>query len=135
MRRVGAGAAPPEPACLTNPRVLVEAYPYFKYGYKWVDGVKTTTMESGWTEASVYIEKLAARAKSYGVEAGIGEYGFSNQAFTKDKTWLDRMVASAKEQKLVGIAYFDTPLNSAKSWYLGTDTSAKRAYFNQVMAR
>ena len=92
-------------------------------------------METGWTEGSVYVDKLAARAASYGVKAGIGEYGFSDEAFAKDKTWLDRFVASAKAKKLAGIAYFDTPLNSARSWYLGTATSAKRAYFNQVMAR
>ncbi len=100
--------------------------PYLKYGYMWVDGVKTTTMDTGWTEGSVYVEKLAARAKSYGVKAGIGEYGFSDEAFAKDKAWLDRFVASAKANKLAGIAYFDTPLNSVKSWYLGTATSAKR---------
>ena len=109
--------------------------PYLKYGYRWTDGVKTTTMETGWTEGSVYVEKLAARAKSYGVKAGIGEYGFSDEAFAKDKTWLDRVVASAKANKLAGIAYFDTPLNSQKSWYLGSANSAKRAYFEQVMAR
>jgi hypothetical protein len=110
-------------------------YPYLQYGYKWANGVKTTTMETSWVEGSVYVDKLAARAASYGVKAGIGEYGFSDEAFSKDKAWLDRFVASAKAKKLAGIAYFDTPLNSVRSWYLGSATSAKRAYFNQVMAR
>jgi hypothetical protein len=106
--------------------------PYLKYGYKWVDGVKTTTLDTSWTEGSVYVDKLAARAASLGVHAGIGEYGFSDEAFVKDKTWLDRFIASAKAKKLLAAAYFDTQLNSARSWYLGSSTSAKRAYFNAV---
>ncbi len=109
--------------------------PYLKYGYEWVNGVKSTKMDTGWTEASVYVEKLAARAKSLGVKAGIGEYGFSDEAFAKDKTWLDRFVASAKANKLEGVSYFDTQFNSKRSWYLGSATSAKRAYFNSVMNR
>ena len=92
-------------------------------------------MDTGWTEASVYVDKLAARAKSYGVKAGIGEYGFSDEAFAKDKTWLDRFVTSARANKLAAVSYFDTPLNSARSWYLGSATNAKRTYFDSVMAR
>ncbi len=109
--------------------------PYLKYGYEWVNGVKTTTMDTGWTEASVYVDKLAARAASLGVKAGIGEYGFSDEAFAKDKTWLDRFIASAKAKKLLGVSYFDTQYNSKRSWYLGAANSPKRAYFNAVMAR
>jgi hypothetical protein len=92
-------------------------HPYLAYGYKWAAGVKSTTMDNGWTEASVYIDKLAARAASLGVKAGIGEYGFSDEAFAKDKTWLDRFVASAKAKKLLAVSYFDTQYNSAKSRY------------------
>ncbi len=107
--------------------------PYLKYGYKWSGGAKTTTMETGWTEGSVYVQKLAARAKSYGVHAAIGEYGYSDEAFAKDKQWLDRSIESAKANHLLGVAYFDTQLNSSKSWWLGPADSAKRAYFNSVM--
>ncbi len=96
--------------------------------------MKTTKFNNACTEGTIYVEKLAARAKSLGVKAGIGEYGYSDEAFAKDPAWLDRFVASAKANKLAGIAYFDTPLNSVKS---GTSaaTSAKRQYFNKVMAR
>ena len=92
-------------------------------------------MDTGWTEGSVYVEKLAARAKSLGVHAGIGEYGFSDEAFAKDKQWLDRFIESAKANHLLGVAYFDTQYNSKKSWWLGPADSAKRAYFNSVMSR
>ena len=109
--------------------------PYLKYGYEWVNGVKTTTMDTGWTEGSAYVDKLAARAASLGVKAGIAEFGFSDEAFAKDKTWLDRFIASARAKKLAGVSYFDTPLNSKRSWYLGSATSAKRAYFNSVVNR
>ena len=110
-------------------------FPYNPYGYVWTNGVKTTKFNNSFTEGTIYVEKLAARAKSLGVRAGIGEYAYSDEAFAKDPAWLDRFVASAKSHKLAGIAYFDTPLNSVKSWYLGAATSAKRLYFNKVMAR
>ncbi len=97
--------------------------------------MKTTKLNNSFTEGTIYVERLAARAKSLGVRAAIGEYAYSNEAFAKDPAWLDRFVASAKANKLAGIAYFDTPLNSVKSWYLGSATSAKRQYFNKVMAR
>jgi hypothetical protein len=110
-------------------------WPYLQYGYKWVNGVKTTTMATGWAEGSLLVDKLAARAASFGVHAAIAEYGYSDEAFVKDKTWLDRLVASAKSKKLLALSYFDTTLNSTKSWYLGAATSAKRAYFNTVTNR
>ena len=71
-------------------------------------------MDTGWTEGSVCVDKLAARAASLGVKAAIGEYGYSDEAFTKDKAWLDRFIASAKDKKLLAVAYFDTQLNSSQ---------------------
>ena len=73
--------------------------------------------------------------RRYGVKAAIGEYGYSDEAFAKDKAWLDRFIASAKAKKLLAVAYFDTQLNSTRSWWLGAADSAKRAYFNSVMSR
>jgi hypothetical protein len=111
-------------------------YPYLQYGYVWEkNGAKTTTMNNSWVEGSVWVEKLAARAKSFGVHAAIGEYGYSDEAFAKDKKWLDRFIQSAKDNKLLGVAYFDTKLNSVRSWWLGEADSAKRAYFFDVMKR
>ncbi len=110
-------------------------FPYNPYGYIWTDGVKTTKFNNSFTEGTIYVERLAARAKSLGVRAAIGEYAYSNEAFAKDPAWLDRFVASAKANKLAGISYFDTPLNSVKSGHLGSASSAKRQYFNKVMAR
>ena len=110
-------------------------YPYLQYGYEWQDGTKTTTMNTNWVEGSVWVDKLAARAASYGVKAAIGEYGYSDEAFTKDKAWLDRFITAARNKKLLAVAYFDTQLNSVRSWWLGPQDSAKRAYFYQVMRR
>ena len=110
-------------------------YPYLQYGYAWENGVKTTTMDTNWVEGSVWADKLAARAKSYGVKAAVGEYGYSDEAFAKDKQWLDRFIDSAKANNLLAVSYFDTQLNSKRSWWLGPADSAKRAYFNSVMSR
>ena len=110
-------------------------YPYLQYGYEWQDGNKTTTMNTNWVEGSVWVDKLAARAASYGVKAAIGEYGYSDEAFAKDKAWLDRFITAARNKKLLAVAYFDTQLNSVRSWWLGPPDSAKRAYFYQVMRR
>jgi hypothetical protein len=99
-------------------------YPYLQYGYEWENGQKTSRMNT-----------LAARAASYGVEAAIGEYGYSDEAFAKDRAWLDRFITSARGKKLLAVAYFDTQLNSVRSWWLGPADSAKRAYFNAVMSR
>ena len=109
--------------------------PYPQYGYVWSNGVKTTEFRNGArTEGSVYIDKLAARAAGYGVKAAIGEYGYSDEHYALDPKWLDRTVAAAKKDGLLALAYFDTALNSTKSWNLGAANSAKRAYFNKVMA-
>ncbi len=107
--------------------------PYPQYGYVWVNGVKTTEFRDGArTEGAVYIDKLADRAAAYGVKAAIGEYGFSDEHYTLDKTWLNRTVAAARNRGLLALCYFDTTLNSTKSWTLGSSTSAKRQHYNGV---
>jgi hypothetical protein len=59
--------------------------------------------------------------------------GYSNEAFAKDKTWLAKVFDRAIEKGLLGVCYFDTTLNSSKSWTLGAAGSAKRAYFNELV--
>lgn len=108
--------------------------PYNVYGYVWANGTKTTEMNTGWTDPNSYVDKLAARAASLGVKAAIGEMGYSDEAFAKDRTWLAKVFDRAIEKGLIGVAYFDTPLNSKRSWTLGAAGSAKRAYFNELVA-
>lgn len=116
-------------------------YPYNQYGFEWANGTKTTTMNTVWREGAYWVDKLAARAKALSasegreIRAAIAECGYSDEAFAKDKEWLDRFLAAADAANLEAVTYFDTPLNSVRSWYLGTSTSAKRTYFNQVLAR
>jgi hypothetical protein len=104
--------------------------PYLKYGVP-LDGTKLVTT---WSEGKAsYIDKLVARAKKLGVSAGIGEMGYSNEAFTKDKAWLQRALQAAVDGKVEGVCYFDSNLNSTRSWSLGTGTT-KRIYFDTVVA-
>ena len=110
-------------------------FPYNPYGYVWTNGVKTTKFNNSFTEGTIYVEKLAARAKSLGVRAGIGEYGVLRRGVRQGPGLARPVRGLGQVQQLAGIAYFDTPLNSVKSWYLGSATSAKRQYFSKVMAR
>lgn len=108
--------------------------PYPQYGYVWRDRVKTSEFANGArTEGEVYVGKLAARAAAYGVKAAIGEYGYSDEHHALDPAWLDRTLASVKRHGLLAACYFDTTLNSTKSWTLGAATSSKRAYFTAAI--
>jgi hypothetical protein len=109
--------------------------PYPQYGYVWKNGVKTTEFANGArTEGAVYVGHIARRAAEYGVKAAIGEYGYSDEHFDLDPAWLDRTLAAAVDKGLLAVCYFDSPLNSTKSWNLGAAGSTKRAYFNRAVA-
>lgn len=103
--------------------------PYLKYGRH----LKTGVFDDTWNEGSVYVLKLAARAKALGVRAGIAECGYSDEAFDKDPAWLDRFLAACQANGLEAVTYFDSVLNSAKSWTLGAADSAKRRHFTAAI--
>lgn len=106
--------------------------PYLKYGVPLSGGALVTTWSEGKTS---YIDKLVARAKKYGVKAAIGEMGYSNEAFAKDKGWLERAFQACVDGKLEGVCYFDSILNSSRSWALGAKGTAKRDYFDATVKK
>lgn len=107
-------------------------YPYQAYGNETKNGV--TTFNNAWTDPHFYVDAVANRAAAFGVKAGIAEWGYGDEAYAKEKTWLDKVIDRGIARGLMGIAYFDTTLNSSHSWFLGAVDSAKRKYFNAVLA-
>lgn len=106
--------------------------PYNTYGL-----TKTGSMNNSWTDPYVYVDALAKRGVQFDCEVAIGEWGYSDEAFAKDKTWAAKVMDRAlvnPHKKLRGMAYFDTTLNSARSWTLGPEGSSKRNYVMQCMA-
>ena len=111
-------------------------YPYQSYGKVTKDGVVTNN--TAWTDPNFYVDHVADTCASISVsekrtganvlKAGIAEWGYGDEAFAKDKTWLVKVLQRCKDRGLVGNAYFDTTLNSSHTWTLGTATSAKRIY-------
>lgn len=110
--------------------------PYQKYGYEWLNGTKTATLDKTWTNPVTYIDALAKRGVQFNCEVAVGEWGYSDEAFAKDKTWalqvMDRCAVNPYKQ-LRAATYFDTPLNSKRSWYLGAADSQKRKYMQALM--
>ena len=114
-------------------KVYAIAYdnPYLRYGVPLTGGALDTT----WSEAATsYVKRLAARARAFGVKAAIGEWGYSDEAFAKDPAWLDRALAAmaAESDVLVAACYFDSKLNSTRSWALGAAGSPKWARFERA---
>lgn len=114
--------------------------PYNTYGKIYKSGavVPTGEFNTKISDPYVYIDGLARRAKEYGVEAALGEWGYSDEMFALDNgAWrnkvMDRCITNPHQQ-FAGEAYFDTKLNSSHTWWLGAADSAKRKGHNAAMA-
>lgn len=110
--------------------------PYNTYGMMVDEVTGVKKMNNSWTDPHVYVDALAKRGVQFGVEVAIGEWGYSNEAFVKDKTWatkvLDRAITNP-HKRLRGVAYFDSLYNSQKSWTLGAANSLKRKHLMAEM--
>lgn len=109
--------------------------PYNKYGFVWENGVKTATMDKAWTDPHVYVDALAKRGVQFDCDVAIGEAAYSDEAFAKDKTWWAKVCDRAIDnpyQRIRAVCYFDTKLNSKRSWYLGAAGTPKRLYVRQT---
>lgn len=84
-----------------------------------------------WYFGPEYLTKIAAYAKSQGVDWAIGEYGIShdaatyNRSLTGDVDWLREAYTSATSLGgCLALCYFDSNLNSITDWRLETDTGS-----------
>jgi hypothetical protein len=111
--------------------------PYNTYGKIYKDGVATGEFNNKVTDPFAYVDAVATRAKQFGVEAALGEWGYGDEMFAKDPTWRDKVMDRCINnpiQQVIGEAYFDTRLNSTHTWYLGDGNTPKRVQHMAAMA-
>lgn len=103
--------------------------PYNTYGKLYNNGVPTGEFNKKVTDPYAYVDAVARRAKEFGVEAALGEWGESDEMFALDPTWSvkvrERTIVNPYQQ-LLGEAYFDTKLYNSYTWWLGAPDSPKR---------
>ena len=68
-----------------------------------------------------YFSKIEPWAKQQGLVWGLAETGFSDKAAEVDPDWIRRTYKELEDRGGVAFAYFNTTLNSAAPWDLGTE--------------
>lgn len=99
---------------------------YNNYGV--VKNGKTITK---FTEMREYYSVFSAFAKKHDVAWAVGETGYTDSAAAKDPGWLQRAYDDMERMGGIGLAYFDSSLNSIGSWPLSS--AVKRSAFAEVL--
>jgi hypothetical protein len=68
-----------------------------------------------------YFSKIEPWAKQEGLVWGLAETGFTDMAAENDPDWIRRTYEELEDRGGVAFAYFNTTLNSAAPWDLGTE--------------
>jgi hypothetical protein len=100
---------------------------YQEYG-----SVKNGKMDLRWVDMPGYFEKIAAWARTVGVDWALGETGITDKAAIDRPTEIANTVKSMQDFGGIAYSYFDSELNSTAPWTLGTPE--KRLEFAQVLA-
>ncbi len=69
-----------------------------------------------------YFKPIQAWAKKNGVDWGVAETGFTDEAAEKDPQWVQRTYNELKANGGIAFTYFNTNLNSVANWELTTAT-------------
>lgn len=83
------------------------------------------------TNMNAYFEKIQNFTAKHDVEWGLAETGFNDQAAQKNPQWLQNTFDDLVDHGGIGMAYFNTNLNSVTSWVISTDY--KTSLFTSVL--
>jgi hypothetical protein len=89
--------------------------PYNEYGT--VKNGKTITKSR---ELKEYYAPLAAFAKKHRARWAVAETGYTDLQASRDPAWLNRAYSDMRSMGGIGLAYFDSHLNSTANWQLST---------------
>lgn len=94
---------------------IVGIDPYNEYG-----AVKNGKMITKSVELKEYYAPLAAFAARHRTHWAVAETGYTDLQASRDPAWLNRAYADMEAMGGVGLAYFDSHLNSIANWQLTT---------------
>ncbi len=100
---------------------------YQEYG-----SVKNGKMDLRWVDMPGYFQKIAAWARTVGVDWALGETGITDKAAVDRPTEIANTVQSMQDFGGIAYSYFDSELNSTAPWTLGTPEKLNE--FAQVLA-
>ncbi|MBM7518325.1 hypothetical protein JOD66_003292 [Nocardioides nitrophenolicus] len=100
---------------------------YQEYG-----SVKNGKQDLRWVDMPGYFQKIAAWARTVGVDWALGETGITDKAAIDRPTEIANTVRSMEDFGGIAYSYFDSELNSTAPWTLSTPE--KRNEFAQVLA-
>jgi hypothetical protein len=106
--------------------------PYNWYGTETSKGTQDTN-EVDMKE--VYFDPISRWAQSKGVAWAVAETGYTDAAQAEDPTWLSRTYAELEADHGIALTYFNTSLNSERSWTWVLGSSDKQAAFADVLSR
>ena len=82
-----------------------------------------------------YVAPLKAEADRRGVQWAIAETGIATEDWELEPDWFAKLHDYVLAQGGLAVAYFDTTLNSARSWTLGAWPNPKAQAFAEVLRR
>jgi hypothetical protein len=105
--------------------------PYNWYGTETSEGV-TDTKEIDMKK--VYFDPISRWAELNGVAWAVAETGYTDVAHALDPTWLPRTFAELAADGGIAMAYFNTPLNSERTWTWVLGSPGKKAAFADALS-
>jgi len=93
--------------------------------------VKNGKMITRSVELKQYYAPLAAFAAAHHVHWAVAETGYTDLQAARDPAWLNRAFTDMRAMGGVGLAYFDSSLNSIGDWPL--DTQEKVGAFGSAL--
>jgi hypothetical protein len=103
--------------------------------YNWYGTVKDGKTNTKMDELKIYYDKIAPFAKAHNTKWAVAETGYTQQAALANPGWLAHAYDDMKASGGIGLAYFDSQLNSEASWTWRLDTTEKISAYKAVLAR
>jgi hypothetical protein len=106
--------------------------PYNWYGTETSEGVADTNEID---MKKFYFDPISRWARSKGLAWAVAETGYTDAAHAVDPTWLPRTFAQLGADDGIAMAYFNSPLNSERTWTWVLDSPGKKAAFADALSR